>query len=267
VSENVLADPQFGLVSILRPFAGFEAVYQGQNVDVPLMFTQGGEALDSLAGTTGYSPKLLRGLSVPFGSRIVIWLPLAFGYNDLVNFWYYKWTISWRLRNVYDFRQKRIPFHYPKQGPGVPDNASPRVVIPAAVNQIAYTQTPPAFNPDTTTALNVDIVSPHYNVINQPLLPDGSSGQYQQGILPSTSGAMPPYVPSYVPYEIQCEGDELLIGVTRNAVADEGAKENKPTWGFGDNEPDRYISDLFGSGVNVGPFVDIGVYVSAGSAP
>lgn len=266
MSDNVLADAQFGLVSILRPFDGFESVYSGQSVTKPIMFTVNGEALDSQAGTTGYSPKLLRGLSVPFGSRIVVWLPLAYGFN-VTNLWYYKWSISWRLRNVYDFRQKRIPFHYPKQGPGVPDTGSSRVVIPAAVNQIAYTQLPPgpgSSNPNaTTTALNSDTVSPNYIARVLPLLPDGTSGQYQQGILPATSVAIPPYAPAYVPYEIQCEGDELLIGVTREVVADVGGF-SEANWNF--TTPDQYLSELFGNGTGTS-YPDIGVYVSAGSAP
>lgn len=265
MSENVLADPQFNLVSILRPFEGFEAVYQGQSVDKPLMFSQGGVALDSLAGTTGYSPKLLKGLSVPFGARVVLWLPLVYGFN-VTNLWYYKWNITWRLRNVFDFRQSRIPFHYPKQGVGVPDTGSSRVVIPASVNQLAYTQTPPPFSAptQTTTALNSDIVAPHYIATSLPLLPDSTNGQYQQGLLPATSTAISPYAPLYVPYEVQSEGDELLIGVTRTSVADEGGFAS-PTWDFAG--ADSYMAQLFGAALRGGPFPDIGVYVSAGSAP
>lgn len=277
MSENVLADPQFNVASILRPFEGFESIYTGISVDTPLMFSQGGTALDPLAGTTGYSPKLLKGLSVPYGARIVLWLPIVSGLqggqNFSFSFWYYKWTVSWRLRNVYDFRQSRIPFHYPKQGAGVSDTNYPpqtrsRVVLPAAVNSIAFTQVAPVAPSSitTTTVLNADITSPNAAAVSLPLLPDGTLGYYQQGLLNpgDAAGETVASQPLYIPYEIQCEGDELLLGMTRPSSPDVGSAAAAGTWDFAG--VDGQISLLFGNGSGK-PYPDIGVYVSAGSAP
>ena len=36
MAENVLADARFTIQSVLRPFPGFEAVYQGQSFDIPI---------------------------------------------------------------------------------------------------------------------------------------------------------------------------------------------------------------------------------------
>lgn len=277
MSENVLADPQFNVASILRPFEGFEAVYNGQSVDTPLMFTVNGTALDPLAGTVGYSPKLLKGLSVPYGARIVLWLPIVAGIQVSEAFatslWYYKWTVSWRLRNVYDFRQSRIPFHYPKQGAGVADTNYPpqtraRVVIPAAVNSIAFTQVAPVAPSSitTTTVLNADITSPNSAAVSLPFLPDGTLGYYQQGLLNpgAVAGEVVASQPLYIPYEIQCEGDELLLGMTRPSSPDVGSAAASGTWAF--SGVDGQISLLFGNGSGTA-YPDIGVYVSAGSAP
>lgn len=276
MSENVLADAQFGISSILRPFSGFEGIYQGQACTTPLMFTQGGEALDPLAGTPGYSPKLVRGLSVPYGARVSIWLPAIVGSKPLpsLDVWYYHWVISWRLRNVYDFRQRRIPFHYPKQGPGQPDTLNPaptaRVVIPAASNPIIYTQTQSSpTGQDITSALATDVAAS--TAINRtlPLLPDGTLGYFQQGVLnPATWGASGAGSVLYIPYEVQAQGDELLIGVSRSATADSPVQnpDTEIAWGFAAGEVDARFSDMFGVGSG-SAYEDVGVYVLAGSAP
>ena len=53
-SSTVLADAQFGTARILRPYDGFEAVYQGQPASTPIMLSEvvdppGGDPLDPSA--------------------------------------------------------------------------------------------------------------------------------------------------------------------------------------------------------------------------
>ena len=75
MGQTVLVDAQFGIAKILRPYAGFEADYQGNQVSNAIALTERGIALDPLAGKPGYAPNLLRGLPVSLGARIVLWIP------------------------------------------------------------------------------------------------------------------------------------------------------------------------------------------------
>lgn len=276
VDSGLSADPQFGITKILRPYAGFEAVYTGKVVGVPIMFTEvltppGGKPLDDMAGQPGYSPLLLRGISVPVGSRIIVWLPNIFGSSNVLNgTWNYDWTFTWRLRSVFDFRQSRIPFHYPKQAPGIPDtlNAPPtaRVVIPGAVHSMMYTFAKPVVGAPAsspTVSLQADIPSPESTGIPRlPLIPGGANGYYQQGIFDPATSIITASGPMYIPFELQSMGDELLIGMTRTTAATNGTGASA-TWNFAD--VDLIITNLFGAGL--GNFPDIGVYVMMGFAP
>lgn len=264
-------DPQFGVVKILRPWSGFAATYAGKVASAPLMFSEGGNALDPLAGTTGYSPSLLAGLKVPLGARVLLWLPVltAILAGPPVSYWNYKWQVTWRFRNVYDFRQSRIPFHYPKQSDGVADTLTPaapsRVVIPAATDPVLYAQPRPELwqgsNNFGPTAL-VQAEFPMVDGTNTPLapyIPGGTAGYYEQGL---TNPATTSQGPTYIAYEVQAKGDEMLIGVSRDALANYGTTPATETfWDF--VRIDTMINSFFGSGSSS----DIGVYVTMGIAP
>lgn len=126
--KMVTADAQFGIARILRPWNGALSLtgpYEGQPVSTQIMLTEvltspGGAPLDPFAetGSAGYASNLIKGLDVPIGSRVILWLP-AIQSGGIVDF-RYSWSITWRLRNVYDYRNARMPFHFPKQGEGVP---------------------------------------------------------------------------------------------------------------------------------------------------
>lgn len=234
------------------------------------MLSERGRALDELAeeGTYGYDPRLVRGLKVPVGARILLWVPNIFASPGLPDLYPYIYTVMWRFRNVFDFRQKRLPYHYPKQGEGVPEflvNAGPRVVIPAATQSVIYNQPEGGAGPTLSFAtqnLHSEQIAFGGLAVGNPINPDGSVGAIQQGVLPP-SASNSHTRPLYSPHEIQGVGDELLIGVTRAAVDD------NTEWAFGDDEFDENFSRFYGRGLDGsgGPFPDIGVYVSCGTAP
>lgn len=273
-SSTVLADAQFGAARILRPFANFVDLYQGQPVSTPIMLTEvvdppGGEPLDPLAqvNTPGYSPRLLRGIDVPLGSRVVLWLPaltaLVAAPSTIAR---YEWTLCWRLRNVFDYRQARIPWHFPKQDAGFPETgpeAGARVIIPCATQTLPYPETPePAGTiANVVTNLRQEAVSTGRTPPSNPLIPSGGIGYYQQGL--GDPNASPIFSqPLYQIHEVQAVGDELLIALTRNG-------DVVPNWDF--NTP--LLNDwqvnfyLGGTGAAAPPRPDIGVYVLTGSAP
>lgn len=268
MAENVLADAQFGIVKILRPYIGFDAPldsggmapagsYQGTSSQVPIMLSEGGQPLDEAAGQLGYSPKLLRGLSVPLGSRVVLWVPLVTPQSGGTAPDGYVFSVCWRLRNTFDFRQRRIPYHYPKAAQGVPYNSESRVVIPAAAQSVVYNQSEPVVTLAPAVATSyAEAIKFNFSVnMLPPLLPDGSYGAMEQGII-DVNGPGEAITTTYQVWELQAFGDELLIGLQRA-----GDK-----WDFAEGKIDNQLSVVLGNGSGK-LYPDVGVYAMVGTAP
>jgi len=268
MAENVLADAQFGIAKILRPYLGFDALdgspgsYQGKSALTPVMLTEGGVALDEQAGHLGYSPVLLRGLSVPYGSRVTIWVPLVTPVSETLATAGYIWSVVWRLRNTFDFRQRRIPYHYPRQAAGVPYAGSPRVVIPAASQSVIYNQSEPSTIVQPAIQHSyAEAIQFQYSInLIAPLTPSGAFGAMEQGIVnipfgPGGEGI----TTTYQVAELQALGDEMLIGLYR--LESYGAN-----WNFTPGQVDAQLSALLGNGSGK-IYPDLGVYVLTGSAP
>ena len=147
MSQNVLADAQFTVASVLRPFDGFEARYQGHSTFTPIVFPG---TLDDDAGKPGFSPYLLKGLPVPMGAKMALWFPAVVGsVEGSLPVFDYRYLLIWRLRNVGDFQRRRLPYHLSKEAFGAPDSylapSSPdRFVLPAATETVVYQQPEPA---------------------------------------------------------------------------------------------------------------------------
>jgi hypothetical protein len=280
-SINVLASPQFSVVKVLRPFANFEALYQGVTADRQIMCTEvlkgsGGEPRDDLAirGTPGIDPNLVRGLAVPLGTRVVLWLPKIVPVVNPVGDTpiRYRWSIQWRLRNPFDYRNKRQPYHFPKQGEGVPDTSVPfagtRTVIPACNQTIVYTEPEPT-SVTGTVAQNMRIEDvttggeypPSFITQGLPLMPPIGAGPtgigaIQQGLAdPATAGDGVALAAFYQWHEIAAVGDELLIGLWRTNPG------TQPNWNFsGLSAIDEPVKAFLGQGPGFGePRPDVGV--------
>lgn len=261
-SSIVTADPQFSNRYLLRPYEGFVADYQGQTSSTPILMTEvlegaGGSPRDPLAAarTPLYSPNLVRGLPIPFGSRVVLWLPSLVVGADAGR---YVWTLVWRLRNLSDHLLTGQPFHLPSSDAGVIDTAANegRVPIPAAWQTVTYAETPvPATNSGSATA-SVRNESFSTGAVQQPirpLLPGGTPGVISQGIL--DPGTLPPLLgsaPQSQVQEVQAVGDELLLFCSRDT--------SLGTWDFAGT--DAVFGSRFGSATP-----QYGVYVLVGTAP
>jgi len=260
VSENqfVTADAQFGMAKILRPFDGYDNVYQGLSAGgFAINLSEGGVPLDSNAGKPGYDPNLVRGVPVPLGSRIVLWLP-CFGVSAKAMY-RYNYHIIWRMRTLFDFRTSRVNYHLPRQAAGprdtTPVTGGDRVVIPACVNPALYN----SVNPGTPLGVSdleayPELIIPSNNPATGTFLtPQGVNGVVQQGI------ADPATVPSandpwWLYYETQAAGDEMILGVTRNLPL-------PANWNFLPGGNDNSMHEFFASS-------DVaGVFAFAGSAP
>lgn len=280
MGSPVLADAQFGMAKILRPFTGWEDVYDGQSALRPLMFTESGRALDPSAGKPGFDPKLVRGTHVPMGATVNLWLPavLPDDYIDDQGIGLYKYLVTWRLRSVYDRRNTRGPYHYPKQGLGYPDTTAPagsqaRVMRPAAFAPAVYTISMPS--PPGPGSVYTEFpdggVRDYYATIEiaasafpaesggvttqwpyVPLLPDGTDGHVSQGTIQPSLSTTTAFAQTYIAHSMKALGDELLIGIYREPTVGHA----KSTWNT--DLADRFLQRMLA-------LVDNGVYLMAGT--
>jgi hypothetical protein len=256
-AQIVLADAQFGMVQLMQPTANFESIYEGEGAAQPIYLFPEGDNIDPLArdGIAGYDSDLARGLPVPFGSRVVLWLPNLAYVVDESSTLGYEWVLIWRLRNVFDFRQSRRPYHFPRDQGAIDTSgadAESRVPIPAAYNTITYIQTEPSTQPGrAVNNIHAEDLEASADKLAGPLLPGGGVQPVQQGIFDPTSIADAER-PSFLTHDAQAIGDELLIALRRSDVS-------IANWAFG--TVDKPVADFFTGGTNAA------VYVMVGAAP
>jgi hypothetical protein len=276
-SVAAMVDAQLNTVRVLKPFDNFERVYQGKNALAPIAFP-GTRDKRAEEGAPGFDPNLLRGIPVPQGARVLLWLPMCFSPvppgNVLDPFQLYSYRLVWRYQNLTGYRNpsaltKRAPYHFARQSPGAPDTSVlsagvPRVTLPASWHVVAYSQTEPAGGLSGQLNLHVEDITPRLDSLTQfvqPFLPDGSAGVVEQGVADpaSVSGAL---MPIFMPFWTDAEGDELIIFANRT-----GATAND-TWDFTDATKDLAFSNIYGTGNGThAVFRDIGIYMQTGTTP
>lgn len=277
-SRTVMADAQFGTSVVMRPPSGFEQLYDGRSAQLPIYLFPQGKLYDpqAQASRPGYDPDLVNGLSVPMGSRLLLWIPNMFWVEDehapIIRS--YTFIFIWRLRNLYDFRLSRMHWHLPRgRGPndttGLPPG-EPRVVIPAAYNTVVYNQAEPA-NPNAPDSLpavqrgRAEFIKFGTLPRAGPIIPPGfpNLGVVQQGVQdPATAGTQA-LAPGFLVHELQAAGDQLIVAITRESTV-------VPNWGLlGGAFPgnaDFNLSEKLGAGSG-SEWPDLGLYVHAGTAP
>lgn len=260
--QAVLADAQFGMVQIMRPVAGFETTYEGRSAAEPIYLFPEGQHIDPIAaaGVAGYDPVLARGLKTPFGARIAIWLPNLFFTSDVERG--YELILIWRLRNVSDFANGRIPYHFPRAQGAInttaPAGSQARVPIPAAYNTITYIQTEPLTQRGRAiNNIHSEDLEFSTDTVLGPLLADGVTRQpVQQGIL-DPAVVTDADRPGFIVHEVQALGDEVVMALRRNVT---GAAN----WAFATT--DLRFSQFLGSGTGL-QLPSVGAYALMGTAP
>jgi len=261
MSETVLSDAQMSMVLPLKPFQGFEDVYQGAEGTVPIAFPG---TLDPEAGKEGFAAGLLAGIPVPLGGRLLIMIPMpihALG-DPSAN---YAYQFVFRIRNQRDVNRKieaglqPSAYHLPSEQLGrrltESMGGTKLFFIPGASDVEAFEQTEPA-----SGAASVNVVQQRYvpkitAPWVQPLTPDGSSGVWQQGVY-DRSDATNPSGPTFAPIFLDALGDELLILCY---------KVDGATWDFNSEGADASFSDTFGNGSGALEYnPNIGILISTG---
>lgn len=258
-------DAQFSKTKVLKPFPGFEQTYQGAPGTTPIVFPG---TLDPRAGAPGYDPKLMAGIPMPVGARAYFWIPYC--PNPEGGFQTYTYRFVYRYRNLRDYRVPgsadipRPPYHIPSQTPGAPDNtvvpAAPRTVIPASWSSILFIQAEVASANGRSNLRVEEIVVPDSSLINlvRPLLPDGTEGVVQQGILDPATNPIAAPVPLFTEFWTDAGGDELLVYVVRSDPAAD--------WDF--TGTDLGFSNIYGTGNGThAVFPESGVYMVTGTNP
>jgi hypothetical protein len=262
-AQVVMPDPQYGIFRILRPQSAYETFYQGvpANVLNPIYFFPNGDQLDGLAGQPGYSTRLIRGLPVPQGSNVILWIPnVPYAESPTVQRSYI-WFLIWRVRNVATFRQDRTsPFHLALTR-GVTDTTAapvggPRDIIPAAYETVVINQ-PEAVTPGFPESLRAvqhgraeDMTMSAILLEGPRITPAGVRGVIQQGVQdPGVIGTLAT-VPRFLIMSTRAKGDELIVGLYRNPVP--------ANWDFGVAAADRQLFDFFEAGQNIGIYVSVG---------
>jgi hypothetical protein len=229
MGETVLADAQFGMIKVLRPYEGFVSDYQGQTAARAIMFTPAlssptssgvanvwGKALDDLAGTPGYHADLPAGLKTPVGARVILYLPTYIFYNytedQILIRRAYTWFLMWRIRTAYCYRQNRTPYHSPYQfttsSPILPSGSYVPMYVAghsAVYGQEEQNNLWQPINIHTHEGMRPGGFAGNVAPIN-PLVPGGN-----QAVLNNIAIGMA----GYATYEVQACGDELLLGVFR----------------------------------------------------
>jgi hypothetical protein len=254
-------DAKVGIMHILKPYTGFDTNYQGVAADQWIML-QEGAALDPNAGQPGYPAGLVAGLPVVFGSRVSLWLPAIYTQEaQAADTQTYRWHIMWRMRNLQEYRTHRGAYHTATVL-GQPDAGQPRVLKPAAYRSFCIQQAEPADPPVASAAAREqfharpDDVRPYKgNPPAQPINPDGTAATVQSGVLdPAVFGPIQAAMPIYVPIHDVCDGDELLIAVSRDTAP------GTATYNFNVGGSDRQFARFMS-------VVDVGVLVFTGAIP
>lgn len=237
---------KFARCRILRPSAGFTSVYQEQATTQPIYLFPDGVPFDqqALDKASGFDQKLARGLSVPLGAHVLLWLPNLSWIDDDEVEQPYDWFCIWRLRQVFDNQRLGKPYHLTRKVGGADDDGGVvRYPIPAAYDQIVYIGSEPVL-PQTHTVSNAhaqDFAGTFAQYPGPLVAKVDDSGveelTVQQGILDVGTFSQEAKRPFYWLKEFMARGDEMMIGLYRSIDAG--------TWDFAADGTDELVSQFF----------------------
>lgn len=279
MSQVVLSDPQWSMFRYLRPFAGFERIYQGKPGNTPIAFP-GDLDLFAEKKIIGYDPNLIAGISVPLGARITIWIPQTLaqtGDSDPVVNALYQYQILWRNRTTRDYRvgqaegigtatQNYSNYHLPTSGFGQPEANSPnrdpaqqRYYLPGAIRTVAFEENEPTDGTPGIIHLRGELLQPVADPIwVQPLTPTGQPATWQQGAYVDSSSTAPGG-PAYLTFTTDAAGDEMCILASKI--------DPSPVWDFSSASPaDSAFSNTYGTNNGRNPPSQFGILVTIGTS-
>lgn len=279
MSQVVQSDGQWTMYRYLKPFQGFEQVYQGEPGNTPIAFP-GDLDLFSEKKVVGYDPNLIAGITVPLGARVTIWIPQTLaqdGDSDPVVNALYQYQILWRNRTARDFRvgqaegigssiQSYSSYHLPTSGTGQPQNNSPtpspanaRYYLPGAMRTVAFEQNEPTDGTPGVIHLRGEYLQPVADPIwVPPLTPKGQPALWQQGAYLESASGTAAGGPAYLTFTTDAEGDEMCILASKI--------DPSTLWDFSTSDPgDGSFSNTYGTNNGNNRPAQYGILVTTGT--
>jgi hypothetical protein len=252
-------DAQMGMFKILKPFPGFESVYQDQAATRPIAFPGTREPFAEL-GEAGYAPNLLSGFKVPLGARVLVMIPMTVNlYTPEAK---YAYQFIWRTRNQNDVvraiaaQQNASAYHLPSEAPGRAEFATVGdglIFLPGSSDVEVFEQGEPISGAATLNVKQQRYVPQITAPWTPPLLPDGEEATWQQGTYQFTSNENCGG-PTWVPLWMDAGGDELCILAY---------KIDSGVWNFATD--DKAFSNTYGTNDGTLPVnPNVGILISTG---
>lgn len=258
MAQTVVNEGQSSIVRFLKPFSGFEQIYQGKPSSQPVAFP-GGLDLYAQKKAVGYDPDLSAGMTVPLGALVRIWIPLTISGGTVLSL--YQYQIIWRLRTVADFVtgqstgqvssvQAYSGYHLGIDPFGQPDatdanNKLKRYFLPGAMQTAAFPQAQPSgplAGQPGVVQLQGQVLQPiATSSWKPPLTPAGRDAAWQQGVYPDANPLA--FGPAFVMYEFEAMGDEMAILASRSDATED------TTWDFttSEGDGDKPFSTTYGN--------------------
>ncbi len=291
--QIVVVEPKVVTARVLRPWTGFETLYQGVNAIQPVSFYEilvnpadpavwNDWVRDPMAGEVGYDPDLERYVPVPFGSRVTAWIPycVCHSVGGIVE-QVYDYTFHWRIRNVEKYLRELETgatargYHSARRG-GFEEPLYPgavRYAVPSATNSIIIEQSESLLSYQQVSHVRRErlrVISAAEDTAVLAIYPDGKPAIRQQGVYDNGNNAGAPaeigQSDLYLKVDFDAAGDELLIQANRADAFD----QPRSVWDFDPAAPDAAFSNVYG--VNQGGIAHVqptgsGIYLLYGSAP
>lgn len=257
---------QMSNFQVVRPFDGFEAVYQGQAGTIPIAFPG---TPDPLAGRPRYADNLIAGIPTPLGSRVALMIPMTVDLYTCEPV--YTYQIAWRTRNQQAYTdamqlglKQPAGYHLIGDVPGRNEHqgtpSSALYFMPGASDIEIFEDAQPTGEGAATLSVRQQIYFPRMaSSWAQPLLPNGQAAIWQQGAYqyssdPNNGG------PTWFPIWIDACGDEMIILAYKIALDEQPVA----AWDFAG--ADKAFSNTYGTndgGLPNNP--NIGILVATGS--
>jgi hypothetical protein len=253
MSENTLNDPQPTIWFVMRPQEGFEQIYAGRSVDIPIPLhpykTDGAVPLESERRRLGYEAHLSAYQQVARGSTVMILFPRIQGITldpKQIVVTDYTYQLRWRQRPLEDTRLSQGEKRYSLNNLVSAYSTTKRLVIPCSQGEVIK----PAYPEGGRLARGIFTMDAVRLIDQQGVYDDAKYGPTGDEFANNALGAT-----GYPVRYVRCDGDELGLVLYRDA-------ELGATWDFAEGSADWPLASTFGTAGGTEPInPGAGVYV------
>lgn len=239
MSENTLNDPQPTLWFVMRPQEGFEQIYAGRSVDIPIPLfpytVDGAVPLESERQRLGYEAHLSAYQQVARGSTVMLLFPRVQGIvgtveNKQITVTDYTYQLRWRQRPMDDTILSKGEKRYSLPNLVSSFSTTRRLVIPCSQGEVIK----PSYPEGNRLARGIFTLDAVRLIDQQGVYFDSMYGATGEEFANNALGAT-----GYPVRYVRCDGDELGLVLYRDA-------ELGATWEFAEGDVDWPLTSTFG---------------------